>query len=44
MAEYGRIVRAGDAAGADHVLFETFTDLYELKAALLAALEKEGLL
>ena len=44
VAEYGRIVRAGVAAGADLVFFETFTDLYELKAALLAALEKEGLL
>ena len=39
MAEYGRIVRAGVAAGADLVFFETFTDLYELKAALLAAKE-----
>ena len=37
VAEYGRIVRAGVAAGADLVFFETFTDLYELKAALLAA-------
>ena len=39
VAEYGRIVRAGAAAGADLVFFETFTDLYELKAALLAAKE-----
>ena len=39
MAEYGRIVRAGVAAGADIVYFETFTDLYEMKAALLAAKE-----
>ena len=39
VAEYGRIVRAGVAAGADLVFFETFTDLYELKAALLAAKE-----
>ncbi len=37
VAEYGRIVRAGAAAGADLVFFETFTHLYELKAALLAA-------
>ena len=39
VTEYGRIVRAGAAAGADLVFFETFTDLYELKAALLAAKE-----
>ena len=39
VAEYGRIVRAGVAAGANLVFFETFTDLYELKAALLAAKE-----
>ena len=39
VAEYGRIVRAGVAAGVDLVFFETFTDLYELKAALLAAKE-----
>ena len=39
VAEYGRIVRAGVAAGADLVFFETFTGLYELKAALLAAKE-----
>ena len=39
VAEYGRIIRAGVAAGADLVFFETFTDLYELKAALLAAKE-----
>lgn len=37
--EYARIVRAGAAAGADLVFFETFTDLYELKAALLACKE-----
>ena len=39
VAEYGRIVRAGVAAGADLVFLETFTDLYELKAAILAARE-----
>ena len=39
VAEYGRIVRAGAAAGADLVFLETFTDLYELKAALLAVKE-----
>ena len=43
VAEYGRIVRAGVAAGADLVFLETFTDLYELKAALLAAKENSGL-
>ena len=43
VAEYGRIVRAGAAAGADLVFFETFTDLYELKAALLAAKENSTL-
>ena len=43
MAEYGRIVRAGVAAGADLIFFETFTDLYELKAALLAAKENSTL-
>ena len=43
VTEYGRIVRAGVAAGADLVFFETFTDLYELKAALLAAKENCGL-
>ena len=43
VAEFGRIVRAGVAAGADLVFFETFTDLYELKAALLAAKENSTL-
>ena len=43
VAEYGRIVRAGAAAGADLIFFETFTDLYELKAALLAAKENSTL-
>ena len=41
--EYARIVRAGVAAGADLIFFETFTDLYELKAALLAAKENSDL-
>ena len=39
VAEYARIVKAGEAAGADLIFFETYTDLYELKAALLAAKE-----
>ena len=43
VAEYGRIVRAGLAAGADILYFETFTDLYEMKAALLAAKENSTL-
>ena len=43
VAEYGRIVRAGVAAGADILYFETFTDLYEMKAALLAAKENSTL-
>ena len=43
LAEYGRIVRAGVAAGADILYFETFTDLYEMKAALLAAKENSTL-
>ena len=43
VAEYGRIVRAGVAAGADLVFLETFTDLYELKAALLAVKENSSL-
>ena len=43
VAEYARIVKAGDAAGADLIFFETYTDLYELKAALLAAKENTHL-
>ena len=43
VAEYGRIVRAGVASGADILYFETFTDLYEMKAALLAAKENSTL-
>ena len=43
VAEYGRIIRAGVAAGADLVFLETFTDLYELKAALLAVKENSSL-
>ena len=43
MEEYAHIVRAGAAAGADLIFFETFTDLYELKAALLAARENSSL-
>ena len=43
VSEFGRIVRAGVAAGADLVFLETFTDLYELKAALLAVKENSTL-
>ncbi|MBD4340707.1 homocysteine methyltransferase, partial [Xanthomonas citri pv. citri] len=39
VSEYARIVWAGVAAGADLVVVETCTDLYELKAALLAVKE-----
>ncbi len=43
VAEFARIVRAGAAAGADLIFLETFTDLYELKAALLACKENSSL-
>ena len=43
VAEYARIVKTGEAAGADLIFFETYTDLYELKAALLAAKENTHL-
>ena len=38
-AEFAQVIRAGTAAGADLVFLETMTDLYELKAAILAAKE-----
>ena len=38
-AEFAQVIRAGAAAGADFVFLETMTDLYELKAAILAAKE-----
>lgn len=37
--QFAEVVRAGTAAGVDLVFFETMTDLYELKAAILAAKE-----
>lgn len=37
--EFVQVIRAGAAAGADLVFLETMTDLYELKAAILAARE-----
>lgn len=36
---FKELVVAGAEAGADFVLFETFTDVYEMKAAVLAAKE-----
>lgn len=41
--DYAEIVTAGAEAGADVVVFETFTDLYEMKAAVLAARENSSL-
>ena len=38
-AEFAQVIRAGAAAGADLVFLETMTDLYELKAAILAVKE-----
>ena len=38
---YAEIVQAGVKAGADLILIETMSDTYELKAALLAAKEKQ---
>ena len=38
-AEFAQVIRAGTAAGTDLVFLETMTDLYELKAAILAAKE-----
>lgn len=42
-ASFAEIVRAGVKAGADFVFLETMTDLYELKAAILAAKEQSSL-
>lgn len=42
-ASFSEIVRAGVRAGADFVFLETMTDLYELKAAILAANEQSSL-
>ncbi len=39
---YAQMVRAGVQAGADLVIFETMTDLYEVKAAVLAAQENSS--
>ena len=40
---YAQVVRAGAACGVDLIIFETMTDLYELKAAVLAAKENSAL-
>lgn len=40
---YAEMVIIGEAAGADLVVFETMTDLYEVKAAVLAARENSSL-
>ncbi len=40
---YKELVIAGEDAGADLVVFETMTDLYEVKAAVLAAKENTDL-
>ncbi|MCD8190323.1 MAG: homocysteine S-methyltransferase family protein [Clostridiales bacterium] len=40
---YREVVTAGEAAGADLVAFETFADLYDMKAAVLAAKENTHL-
>lgn len=42
-SQFAAMVRAGAAAGADLVFIETMTDLYELKAAILAAKENSDL-
>lgn len=39
VAAFAEIVTAGERAGADVILFETMSDPYEMKAALLAAKE-----
>ncbi|MBR4343052.1 MAG: homocysteine S-methyltransferase family protein [Lachnospiraceae bacterium] len=40
---YAEIIKAGTKAGADLILCETFTDLYDLKAAIIAAKENSDL-
>ena len=40
---FAEMMRAGEEAGADLILIETMTDLYEAKAALLAAVENTAL-
>jgi 5-methyltetrahydrofolate--homocysteine methyltransferase len=40
---FARLARAGEAAGADLAVIETMSDLYELKAAVLAVKENTSL-
>jgi len=40
---FAEMVKAGEAAGADLVIFETMSDLSELRAGILAASEKSSL-
>ncbi len=40
---YAEIVKAGEKAGADCAIIETMTDLYEMKAAILAVKENSSL-
>ncbi len=40
---YAQVVKAGAACGVDLIIFETMTDLYEVKAAVLAAKENSDL-
>ena len=40
---YREMVTAAQSAGADLIVFETFTDLYDMKAAVLAAKEHTNL-
>ncbi len=40
---FSEVVKAGEGAGADVIVLETMTDLYELKAGLLAAKENTSL-
>lgn len=40
---FKEMLTAGEAAGADLVVFETFSDLYEIKAGVLAAKENTSL-
>jgi 5-methyltetrahydrofolate--homocysteine methyltransferase len=40
---YKELVVAGSSSGADFIFFETYTDIYELKAAVLAAKENSDL-
>lgn len=43
VSAYAEVAKAGEAAGADIALLETFTDTYELKAAVLAVKENTNL-